>query len=167
MALAFLMREGSQVRVVAPYNADFVAELKQIPYYAKTWLGEQKHWLIEDEYGDLLFEIASRYFSVQWVITEHEAQQRVSAAMASAQRLAGSGSHSTAQCLDVVKKVYREEAALHLLPPVTSENVLRAVYRALAREHHPDVAGAASHGTMVAINAAYDLLLKRVSVKSS
>ena len=46
---------------------------------------------------------------------------------------------------------------LGVAPDATPEEI-RAAYRRLAREHHPDVAGATADGTIHALNAAYAVL---------
>jgi molecular chaperone DnaJ len=48
-------------------------------------------------------------------------------------------------------------AILHV-PHDASDEVIATAYRALARKHHPDLAGDASTGSMSAINAAWELL---------
>lgn len=161
---AFLLREGDRVRVITPYVPEFVADLKEeIPYHAKSWDRDSRNWLVDGEYEETALDVASRYFETTVVVPEAEALRRERAARASASTASAPPprpAHSGQQCLGEVRRLWREEAALFLLPdaPLTA---LQAVYRALAKLYHPDLAGGAGHDTMVRINAAYDLLSKR------
>lgn len=159
---AYLVRTATKIDVLSPYNEGFKQDVKEIPYHARSWDADQRCWVVDVSYADLLEEIASRYYDVIWLISESESERRVNAAKASTQRQqGGSSSHSTAQCLAVISRVYEEEAILGIFPPAESERIIRAAYRARAPKVHPDHAGAASHGAMVALNRAYDTLLKR------
>jgi hypothetical protein len=163
---AFLMREGDRVRVVTPYVPEFVADLKEeIPYYAKTWDRESKNWLVDGEYEETALEVATRYFETTVVVAEAEALRRERAARAaSAPPPRPDAAHSTARCAEVVRSVYREEAELYLLPGAPLA-VIQAAYRAVSKLVHPDLAGESSHARMVAVNRAYDLLVKRTEGK--
>lgn len=158
---AFLMREGDRVRVVTPYVPEFVADLKEeIPYYAKSWDRDSKNWLVDGEYEETALEVASRYFETTVVVSEAEALRRERAARADSRPTPPPSPHGTDECASRVRQVWREEAELYLLPgaPIS---VIQAAYRAVSKLVHPDLAGAGNHARMVAVNKAYDLLVKR------
>lgn len=158
---AFLLREGDRTRVVTPYVPEFVNDLKaEIPYYAKEFDRDSKHWIVDGEYEETALEVASRYFETTVVVSEAEALRRERAARASTSPPPPRPAHNAQQCLDEVRRLWREEAALHLLPDAPWD-VVQAAYRALAKIHHPDLVGAAGHAAMVRVNGAYALLTKR------
>ena len=166
---AFLLREGDRIRVVTPYLAEFVADLKaDVPYYAKDFDRESKHWLVDGEYEEMVREIADRYFETTVVVSEAEALRRERAARASAapppppqQSL-----HDTNECARRVRVMWREEAELFLLPGAPFE-VIQAAYRAVAKLFHPDLVGSGGHERMVAINKAYSVLERRAKGASA
>jgi hypothetical protein len=159
-----LLKKYGKIYVVAPYNPEFVNALKEgIPWHARKWDGDAKHWAVSADYQMTLETIAADYFDFDVAVTESTAQHREEAARA--QRppdppRASSG-HTTAQCLAAVRHIYAEEAALGVFPPADSEPLIRAVYRAKALLAHPDIVGASAHDAMVTLNRAYDTLLKR------
>jgi hypothetical protein len=158
---AFLLREGDRVRVVTPYVPEFVADLKEeIPYYAKTWDRDSKNWLVDGEYEETALEVASRYFETTVVISEADALRRERAARSASAPPRPEPPHSSTRCAEIVRSVYREEAELYLLPGAPLA-VVQAAYRAVSKLVHPDLAGSSSHARMVAVNRAYDFLVKR------
>ena len=159
---ALLMREGDRIRVFAPYSPDFVAELKEnVPYHAKSWDGDSKNWLVDEDYEDPLIEVASTYFDVSIVVSEDEARRRERAAKAATTPNDTSRpAHNAQQCLSEVKRLWREETDLFLIPGAPWP-VVQAVYRSVAKLFHPDIAGPSGAARMVAANKAYELLEKR------
>ncbi len=169
---ALLIREvGDTIRMVAPYDRDCVSDLREIPYKAKRFEHDTKHWFISDDYDDLLEEIVSRYFTVIWLISEAESNARVRQARASSQRQhsssgaqssAGGGSHTSNECKREVARIWKEEATLFVFPGAPWP-VVQAAYRALAKLWHPDHNNGAGHERMVEVNRAYAVLEKRVA----
>lgn len=160
---AYLLREGSRIRVITPYVPDFVSDLKtEIPYYARSFEPEGKCWLIDAEREEEILDVTSRYFDPLFVVTEAEALRRERAAKASTPPPSSSPSgHGSAECLRIVRGVWQEEAELHLLPGAPL-SLVEAAWRAMAKLFHPDLVGPGGHTRMVAINRAYETLRKRV-----
>lgn len=161
---AVLLREGARVRLFTPFCREFVDELKQeVPYYAKTFDGESKNWIVDGEYEETVVEVASRYFETTVVVPEAEAMRRERAARAQATTAPPPGAaqpHSSDECARRVRSIWREEAELFLLPGAPFA-VIQAAYRAVAKLFHPDLTGSEGHARMVAINKAYDTLERR------
>jgi hypothetical protein len=159
---AFLLREGDRTRVVTPYVPEFVEDLKaEIPYYAKQFDRESKHWVVDGEYEDTALEIASRYFEAIVVVPEAEALRREQAARMSARPSPQQAPHGSDVCVRVVRTVWQEEAELYLLPGAPYA-VIQAAYRALAKTLHPDVSKATdATAIMVRLNRAYETLTRR------
>jgi hypothetical protein len=160
---AFIYREEDRLRVVTPYVREFVDDLKaRIPYHARGFDPEAKHWLIDRDYEEDLETVMSDYFDVTTVVSEAEALRRERAARVAgaAQRPAPEPTHNVEECARRVRHLHQEEAALYLLPGAPWK-VVQAAYRALATLLHPDVAGAGSHAEMVRINRAYETLERR------
>jgi len=162
---AFLYREGGRLRVITPYVPEFVDDLKaRIPYHAKSFDRESKHWLVDEDYEEDLFDVTSDYFEVTLVVSEADALRRERMARAQARPAPTpppEPTHNSQECLRRIKHLYQEEAALHLLPGAPL-SVVQGAYRALAKMLHPDVVGASGHAEMVRVNRAYDLLQKRL-----
>lgn len=167
---AYLLREGDRTRVITPYVPEFVSDLKaEIPYHAKDFDRDSKHWIIDGEYEDRALEVASRYFEATVVVPEAEALRRERAARAAGAAQAPPSSrpaHNATQCLGEVRRIWREEAELSVLPEALFA-VIQAAYRALSKLTHPDVVGPSGHAAMVRINQAYDLLTKRHAGRSA
>lgn len=158
---AYLLREGDRVRVITPYVPEFVTDLKaEIPYYAKDFDRDSKHWIVDGEYEGAVREIASNDFETTVVVPEAEALRREQAARRTAASPSPSPPHDTNECARRVRQVWREEAELYLLPGAP-RSVIEAAYRAVAKLFHPDLVGSDGHARMVAINRAYDALKKR------
>jgi hypothetical protein len=105
----------------------------------------------------------SEYFEVEHIVTKAEAiRQAVAAAQAARQGASATRpAHNAQQCLGEVKRLWREEAELHVLPD-TPWPVIESAFRALAKLTHPDKVGPSGHARMVAVNRAYELLKKRI-----
>lgn len=164
---AFLLREGDRTRVVTPYLSEFVEDLKaEIPYYAKQFDRESKHWLVDGEYEDTALEVAERYFETTVVVSEAEALRREQTARASARPSPppqAQPPHDTNECARRVRTIWREEAELYLLPGAPFA-LIRVVYRELAKILHPDISKAPdATEAMVRLNRAYETLTKRYS----
>lgn len=160
---AYLLKDGDRVRVITPYVADFVTDLKaEIPYYAKEFDRDSKHWLVDGEYEDTILEVSSRYFETAVMVTEADALRRERAARAAAERQQAPppSPHDADECARRVRGVWREEAELYLLPGAPL-SVIEAAYRAVAKLFHPDLIGSGGHARMVAVNRAYEALRKR------
>lgn len=159
-ARAFLYRAGDRIQAVAPFNNDFKEDLKsEIPHHARTFDSELKNWLIDADYEEMVYEIATRYFDVIAVVSEADALRRERAARAAAPPPPREPSHSSDECLRRVRGLYAEESTLYTLPGAPFA-VIQAAYRALAKILHPD-AGGSSHQAMVALNRAYESLERR------
>lgn len=159
---AYLLREGDRVRVITPYVAEFVTDLKaEIPYYAKDFDRDSKHWLVDGEYEEALAEVASRYFETAVVIPEAEALWRERAARASAPPPKPQPPHDTDECARRVRIRWQEEAELYLLPGAPLA-VIEAAFRAVAKLVHPDLVGPSGHARMVAVNRAYEALKQKI-----
>lgn len=166
---AYLLEEPDGIRVISPYNREFVDSLKaEIPRWARDFDMDSRTWLVDREYEDTLVSVVRRYYSFDRLVTITEADNRANRAAARerASRPAPAA-HSTQQCLDHVRRIYREEAEVGVFPPAASEAIVRACYRARALQLHPDLAGSASHDAMVALNRAYETLLKSVKRASA
>jgi hypothetical protein len=161
---AFLLREGDRIRVITPYVPDFVTDLKaEIPYYAKSFDRDSKHWLVDGEYEETVLEVASHYFETTVVVSESDALRRERAARASAAAPpppSPPSPHDANECARRVRGIWKEEAELYLLPGAPW-SVIEAVYRAVAKLTHPDLVGPSGNARMVAVNRAYDVLKKR------
>jgi hypothetical protein len=162
---AFIYREEDRLRVVTPYVREFVDDLKlRIPYHARGFDPEAKHWLIDGNYEEELVDVMSEYFDVMTVVSEAEAIRRERAARAKATaeaRPEPPPPHPVGECDRRVRALYREEATLYLLPGAPFP-VIQAAYRALARMLHPDLAGVEKHDDMVRLNRAFEALERRV-----
>jgi hypothetical protein len=146
--------------VITPYVPEFVADLKEeIPYHAKSWDRDSRNWLVDGDYEEALLMVASNYFETTVVVTEAETLRRERAAKASSQPSAAPP-HDTNECARKVRSVWREEAALYLLPGAPYA-VIQAAHRALAKLLHPDVTHRDTNAEMAAVNRAYDTLTKR------
>lgn len=168
MMRGFFVREDAGVRIVTPYDPDFVASLKEaVPYSYRSFDGTSKSWKVYEPYIETGLGVALTCFDDLEELYSESALERETAKAFSAHRCptAPAASHDTAECLRRVCAIYREEAALHVLPsaPFT---VVQAAYRALAKLLHPDLGGAASHHAMVEINRAYEALDRRQRVRS-
>lgn len=163
---AILVREGRRLRVITPYVPELLTEMKSVvPYYARDYEPDSRHWLIDADQEDVLRETLETWFEVVIVIvvSEDEALRREQAA-----RRAGAapppppprGAHSSDECARIVRGVWKEESALFLLPGAPRDVVV-AAYRALCKMLHPDVSGRDTHAEMVKVNLAYDALSKR------
>lgn len=161
---AYLLEETNGIRVISPFIREFVDTLKaEIPRWAREFEMDGRTWLIDREYEDTLVSVVRRFYSFERVLSNAVAEDRVRQA-AARERVARAPTpaHSIQQCLEHVRRMYREEAEVGVFPPAQSESVIRACYRARAMQLHPDVAGSASHDAMVALNRAYETLLKSV-----
>jgi hypothetical protein len=156
---AVLLKKHGRVYVFAPWNPEFIEALKDgLPWHARKWNAEARTWSVPDDYQPRLVEIASAFYEITIAFPEGASPQRESP---SAPRPESRPAHSIQQCLSEVRRLYAEEATLGLFPPADSEPIIRAVYRARALLVHPDHAGASSTETMVRLNRAYEVLLKR------
>jgi hypothetical protein len=166
MQYAVLLIEGSQARLVCPYNSDFLSEMKErTTYYARRYEAESRSWIFDLDQVDDVEDVASSYFTVRRVVSDQEAGRRVADAVRRAREVWAretrpSGSHDSQECLRKVRGIWREEAELYLLPGAPFD-VVRAAYRAVSKLFHPDMVGSDGHARMVAINNAYSALEKR------
>ena len=160
---AYLLREGDRVRVITPYVPDFVTDLKaEVPYYAKDFDRDSRHWLVDGEYEETVIEVAGRYFETAIVIPEAEALRRERAARAAAPPPPSAPApHDTNECARRVRAMWCEEAELYVLPGAPL-SVIKAAFRAVAKLCHPDLIGPSGHARMVAVNRAYEALRKRI-----
>lgn len=162
---AYLLDEGGQIRMIAPYVKAFIeGGLREaVPRWAKTFEPDTKHWLIDRDYEDALREAMADYFEVEHIVTKGEAIRMAMAAAATAREgsAAPRPAHSYQQCLKAVRRIYQEESELHVLPGAPW-SVIEAAFRAVARLCHPDLIGPSGHTRMVAVNRAYETLKKRV-----
>lgn len=148
----FWVREIGGVRLLTPYSSDFIDALKQaVPFRSLHWDREAKSWIVKQPYVEAALDVASDYYDS---LTELRLPGATGADRPSAPP---PSNHSGSQCLAEVKRVWSQEAALHLLPGAPGP-VVHAAYRALALLCHPDKGG--SHERMVEINNAYGLLKK-------
>lgn len=165
---AYLLEDPAGIRVISPYNRDFVDAIKaEIPRWAREFDMDSRTWLVDREYEDTLVSVVRRYYSFDRLITIAESESREQLAAARARTARAAPAHSPQQCLDQVRRIYREESEVGVFPPARSETVIRACYRARALQLHPDVAGPSSHDAMVALNRAYETLLKSVKRASA
>jgi hypothetical protein len=137
----FAVDRWDAAELVAPYNAEFVADLKRaVPASYRTYDPEQRSWIVESTYLSEALRIARHYFEIERLTAQAEIQ-----------------SHRLADCERVVANAYPDHTRLYVLPNAPRD-VIHSAYRALAREHHPDLVGARGHGPMVEINAAFERL---------
>lgn len=167
---AYRIDEPGGIRIVAPYLREFVDALRtEIPYHSREFDPDTKSWVVDRGWEHALVTVVMRYYdALEPLVRAADAEARERRA-AERERMNASGqpSHSPTQCLAAVRRIYREEAEVGVFPPAESEAVIRACYRARALQLHPDVAGPASHAAMVALNRAYETLLKTVKRASA
>ena len=138
-------RADGVVELVAPYCVAYVMELKAtVPSAYRQFNADKKSWRIWPPYVNAAFLCARRWFdAVEVLVPEHLPIAK-----------------PTTTLVDDLRRRFPDHATLHLLPDAP-DFVIHAAYRALAREHHPDRAGAQSHQAMVELNRAYARLRPR------
>ena len=139
-ATAILRGGGDHVSILAPYRPQFIEAIKaRIPRSSRWFDADARSWDVFEPYiGRALALAAAHYGAVERVVPEAEARP------APAWR-------------DSVRRAYPHHAALDVMPGA-SLAVVRAAYRALALEHHPDRVGAGGHVRMIELNRAYEAL---------
>ncbi len=116
------------------YNADFIGALKEnIPHYYREWLPALKFWWIDRLFYPTALRLARRYFTQ--VIAKDD--------------------YSEPAAPPPPPPPANPYGALYLLP-TAPQPVVRAVYKVLAKLHHPDVGG--DPELMKTINLAYEAI---------
>lgn len=145
MAEAFLVEYPDLLRVITPFNREFVDALKDaIPYMGRRYHPDSRTWTVDREYEDDLRALVSEYWTVETLYPN-------------VRQTPSTPPCNTTQCLGRVRAQWPHHTALGLWPEAPACLVL-AAYRALAREYHPDHRSGAGHEQMVTINRAYDAL---------
>lgn len=155
----FWFKEGDAVRLLTPYDATFIAALKKkVPPKCRTWDPATRSWSVTWPYDEDAVRLARAFFEAMEEL--RPAGRSSSPPWSSWSSPPPPSEHSADICLARVRDRYREEARLHVLPgaPLC---VVQAAYRALAREHHPDLVGSGGHAEMVEINKAYEVVRGR------
>jgi len=148
----FWVREVGGVRLLTPFDQDFITELKdRIPYRSRAFDADTKSWIVKMPYVDDALELAAETFEG---MTELYSERPATATPRP------EPPHGYAECVRRVVGYYVHEAALWVIPGAP-EDVVRAAYKALALSAHPDVAGPSAHGAMVRLNAAYAIVRDR------
>lgn len=115
---------GLMLALEAPYNRDFLSTMRaSIPTKKRIWDGDDKTWYVVRDQFDKLCHLLDQYYD-ETLLLDFPAQEVSASSWA---------------------KLWLVEGA-----PL---DVVRAVYKVLARKHHPDVGGDAS--AMQTINDAY------------
>lgn len=154
----FWVREVGGVRLLTPYVAEFVPALKEaVPFRYLHWDANAKSWVVKQPYVDSALTVAGEYYDRMTELSLPGSDQGAAPSPPPGARPA----HNIQQCLNEVRRVWGEEAALYLLPGAPWE-VVQAAYRTLAKLYHPDTGSpAASHEAMSRVNGAYGLLSRR------
>jgi hypothetical protein len=158
----FWVREGATVRLITPYDPEFVNGLKErIPWRYRTYDPEAKQWIVRAPYVDDALGLASAtYDSMIELFTRDVVDQARRQGPGATPPPTAGGPHDVDECVRRVRQVYQEESALHLLPEAPWK-VVQAAYRAIAMLVHPDVSGSSSQAEMVRVNRAYEALERR------
>jgi len=147
----FWIHEPGRIRLLTPYSAGFVDQLKQrVPYRSLTWDPSAKTWIVRTPYTDTALELA------------HEIYESMTQLYLAEPAPSAAAGHAAEECVRRVRGIYREEAELYLLPGAPL-SVIHAAYRAVALLVHPDRGG--SHERMVAVNRAYEELRRRAEAR--
>lgn len=143
MAVVKLAVDGLYLYTSTPYDPDFVEALKlDIPSSGRRWLADDKLWRVEKLFEFRLLSLLKEFF---------DTVERVPLSELSGAASGRSGYRPGANGgADSLRQDY---ATLHLLPSAPAE-VVKAVYRTLAKLKHPDAGGTTAD--MQHINAAYE-----------
>ncbi len=127
---------GGYLKVTFKYRAEVVQAIKDfIPAPGREYLPGERAWLISPGW------VHSALDTLRWYFDEVQLIE-----------------HDQPSTPTPIRKTDQDFATLYLLPGAPAE-IIRAVYRELARLHHPDKGGQTAK--MQAINAAYQTLQKR------
>jgi len=134
-----ITRPGGDIELIGPYNADFITDLKRrVPHWHRVFDPETKAWAVDSAYASTAVSIARRWYGAVETLSTSSLGT----------------SHYLSDCLQRVRAAYPDHAILQVLPGAAAA-VVQGAYRALVREHHPDIAGASGHTATVRLNQAY------------
>lgn len=136
---AYAVVRGDEVELIFPYCAELIDRLKTIPSRWRSWNPRTRRWTIYSPYTEPSIRLVGDFFDVERVAPVGAAPT----------------THDDRGCLQRVVERWPEYAELGLLPGAPPE-LVRASYRILSRERHPDAGG--THEAMVRLNHAYEKL---------
>lgn len=132
------------------YNADLVAALKtHIHYRQRKWVPETLQWWFHDAVIEDVLSLAGRYCGR----VHHAQSNRPHTGSGAPPGPGGSTAGDFAGLSPDVAAAYR---TFHLLPSAPEE-LIKAVYRAMCKIHHPDAGGVVSE--MQRVNVAYQRIV--------
>lgn len=140
------------MRVMAPFDTDFVAELKS-GIASRKWEPKDKEWVINLRERKEAIEILRKFYDP---ITEENSPPGEQQKKKRERRR-----QSTNKASFVGVATTSEYADLHLLPNAPPE-LIRSAYRTLSKLYHPDtnkISG--SEEKMKTINRAYEIIMKK------
>jgi hypothetical protein len=163
----FIIRSPDKIRILVPYNPDFVSELKAlVPSWRRSYDPVTKAWTVRGEtYGEDTQELVEETFGeIEYCDDQAAVNEAVETALRTHRcpKPEAASPHGTDECLRRVCHLHQEHASLFVLPGAPW-SVIQAAYRAIALLVHPDKGG--KHERMVEVNRAYQTLEERQRVK--
>ncbi len=139
------------MRVMAAYDPDFVAELKAL-LTSRKWDPKAKEWVIDLRERKEALKIIRQFYDP--IIEEN-------APLGEQQKNRKKRKQSTPRASFVGVAGPSDYTVLHLLPTAPQE-LIRSAYRTLSKLYHPDTSKISNAGEkMKALNLAYEKIMKR------